>query len=146
MKNIIRSNQTILNLNNTILLSHCLLFGFDNIQLFLKLIDFKTDKRKNLIKYSQFFWTCFAGLTIIKNTKDMKLINENKEDETKKNLRKKVLITNSLSNAFDLLICLNGSNISKNLFGKNIPPQIRGVGGVLAPCFALYSSSLNNKI
>ena len=146
MKNIINSNQSIISLNNAILMSHCLLFGFDNIQLFLKLIDFKTEKRKNLIKYSQFFWTCFAGLTIIKNTKDMKLINENKEDEKKKNLRKKVLITNSLSNAFDLLICLNGSNISKNLFGRNIPPQIRGLGGVLAPSFALYSSSLNSKI
>ena len=119
MKNIIYSNQSIANLNNAILLSHCLMFSVDNIQLFLKLIDFKTEKRKNLIKYSQFFWTCFAGLTIIKNTKDMELINENKEDDQKKYLRKKVLITNSLSNAFDLLICLNGSNISKNLFGKN---------------------------
>jgi hypothetical protein len=127
-------------------MSHCLLFGFDNIQLFLKLIDFKTEKRKNLIKYSQFFWTCFAGLTIIKNSKDMKLLNEKEEDEKKKKLKKKVLITNSLSNAFDLLICLNGSNISKNLFGRNIPPQIRGLGGVLAPSFALYSSSLNSKI
>ncbi len=146
MKNILNTQpkNTLINLNNGILVSHCLMFAFDNIQLFLKLIDFKKDKRENFIKYSQFFWTVCAGLTIFKNTKDMKFIKD--EDQNKKQLKKKVLITSSLSNAFDLLICLNGSHIAKNVFGKNIPPEIRGFGGVVAPCLALYSNSLNNKI
>ena len=89
MKNILntQSKKTLINLNNGILFSHCLLFAFDNIQLFLKLTDFKKDKRENFIKYSQFFWTVYAGLTIFKNTKDMKFIND--EDENKKKLKKK---------------------------------------------------------
>ena len=65
MKNILntQSKKTLINLNNGILFSHRLLFAFDNIQLFLKLTDFKKDKRENFIKYSQFFWTVYAGLT-----------------------------------------------------------------------------------